>query len=116
VVQLHGHVAVESYNPKTKVWEFQDPFFDSAASFEGQPISAAAAHDLVMRDVPFQFAGPRDVFLTVGYVPRNNFAQDHLPTWHYFHYDHLDYWRITRVSERSSDLWKRLYSLAHRPD
>lgn len=111
VVQLNGHMAVEVFNPESNEWELHDPFFKTWASFEGKPISAMAAHDLMIKNQQVKYGAPKELLLTVGFVPRNNFSQDHLPKWHYFHYDNLDYWRILRVSDRSADFWKRLHSL-----
>ncbi len=115
VVQLEGHIAVEVFSQHSGQWQLQDPFFNTEATRQGEPISAAKAHDLLVNNLPFEFDGPKKVFLTVGFVPRNNFAQDHLPKWHYFNYDNLDYWRILRVSDRTADFWKRLHALAPPP-
>lgn len=115
VVQLEGHMAVEVFAQHSGQWQLQDPFFNTEATRQGEPISAAKAHDLLVNNLPFEFDGPKKVFLTVGFVPRNNFAQDHLPKWHYFNYDNLDYWRILRVSDRTADFWKRLHALAPPP-
>lgn len=115
IVQLERHIALEVYDHQSGRWQSQDPYFDTEATLRGQPLSAATAHDLLVNNQPFEFGGPTDVFLTVGFVPRNNFAQDRLPEWHYFNYRNLDYWRVLRVSGGTSDLWKRLHALAPPP-
>lgn len=112
IVQLEGHIALEVYAQQSGQWQLQDPYFDTEATLRGQPLSAAKAHDRLVNNQPFNYDGPKDVFLTVGFVPRNNFAQDHLPEWHYFNYRNLDYWRVLRVSGQTSDFWKRLHALA----
>ncbi|MCA1989168.1 MAG: hypothetical protein LDL07_08490 [Desulfarculus sp.] len=111
VVQLDGHMALEVFNPRSNEWEMQDPFYNTWASFEGKPISAAKAHDLLLENKRIDYRAPQDSLRTVGFVPRNNFSQDHLPSWHYFNYDNLDYWRVLRVSDHTWDYWKRLHQI-----
>ena len=106
IVQLHRHVSLEWFNPEKGQWEFQSPYDDSPVMFEGRHLSAAQAHDLQRQGREIEFRGDHKVFLTVAYLPRTA-LETHLPSWHYFHYDNLDYWRVLRVSEKSRAYWKK---------
>jgi hypothetical protein len=105
IVDLHRHTAAEAWNPSENKWELQDPYYDSAARHNGRHLSAAEAHDLTAEGIKLNFKGSSEVFKTVVYIPKLNFADDWLPTWHYFHYDNLDYWKVLRVSEDSWPYW-----------
>jgi hypothetical protein len=95
MLQLQGHNAVEIWNPSTKSWEVQDPYFDSdVRDSQDNYLSAKDAFMSLKNKTPFRFKGSHEVFKVVGYIPRVNFAGDNLPKWHYFNYDHLDYWKM----------------------
>jgi hypothetical protein len=108
VLQLNNHIATNVWNPETKVWEYHDPYFDADAKADGRNLSGAEIYDRLRtgQAVKFSRNDMARFFDTVVYVPRNNFSQGKLPSWHYFNYDNLDYWKVKRVSDNSSEYWR----------
>tara|TARA_Y100001934_G_scaffold195170_1_gene230194 strand:- start:160 stop:978 length:819 start_codon:yes stop_codon:yes gene_type:complete len=107
IVQLYKHVTVEVWNPKVQKWELHDPYFNSTAMKDNEYLSSAEAFDLYANNDSFSYGAPHEIFQTVVYTPRTNFSNDQLPTWHYFSYENLHYWKTIRTSDISSALWKK---------
>lgn len=108
IVQLKNHVTTEIWNEAEQRWEIQDAYYDSAATYQGKPLSAIEAFDLLQSGEDIDFVASDHVFDQVIYIPRTDFSAGNLPDWNYFSFRNLYYWDVVRLSDEAHKFWYQL--------